>query len=224
MREQLPDPRLRDGVRAALPLIPGPRALRALVRRPRRGGGDERRCSGDDVRDHVRRLVAVRSRIRARGRGNRLRGGRLGRAAQRPLRGDERRRCLHLPGEAGAPLRRVAADRRRVVGALGAVRPLRVADPGRGRVAALRPVGHEHVARNGRGRRARRSERSRARRGVRGSLSRPGAAVSQEQEGAPGRRPRGSAHTGAHPGVPGGSAARRGCRRLSAGAQAAIAQ
>ena len=122
--EAMETSRIRDGIRAGLPLALAPLLFGASFGLLAvEAGMGWARCDRD-VRDDVRRLGAVRSRVDPRRRRRRARRDRRRDPAQRPLRAAEPGGRVDLSRLPAAALPRVAADRGRVVGAL---RPHRVA-------------------------------------------------------------------------------------------------
>ena len=165
-----PAPRVRAGVRAALPLPAPSSSVFRSESSPRRQGWARA----------VRRGVGARH---GRDRARRHPGGG---ALERPLRRDEHQRRLDLPRPEAPPSRRGSADRGRVVGPVRQERPVRVADPRRGGAPALRSLGLERGGWGAGRRRPRRPERARARCRLRGALPRSREAVHAWSQGSPG--------------------------------------
>ena len=192
------EPRIRDGMRAALPLAPSPIlfGLSYGVLADATGFGAAAAVVMSATTFAGAAQFASLSVLDA--------GGTIAAAVlaadlpERALRRDQRDGRVDLPGQQAAAARGVAVDRRRVLGALGAARSLRVADPRRVGARLLRPLGREHCRRYRGGRDPRGSERARARRGVRRAVPRARSAVPPRDARTPGCRAGRGDHSRAH--------------------------
>src|SRR5215211_5999891 len=195
--------------------------LRSLLRPRRTRRGDGRSRATRDVCDHLRGLRAVRRNVDPRDERWRGGGNRRCRPAERALRPDLHLRRAPLPRAPPAPAARVTTDRRRVVGARGARRPLRPPASPRRWTPAVRGLGLRHARRRARRRRPRRPEGARPRRCLPRALPRLARAAAACSAGGRGRARRGRDRARVDPGHAAGNADRRGRRRLPAWTRAA---